>query len=85
MNDYMVLMWPARKAEGECEQEKHINSCASKSGIVNDVPSDYEGNTNPDPRNPPWEPCAKWAEMQQQFFSLMATVKGAQNAAQRHP
>ena len=41
MNDYMVLMQAARKAEGKHEQEKHNNSyCqyASKSGIVNDFP-----------------------------------------------
>ena len=69
MNDYMVLMWVARKDEGEHEQEKNNNSCASKSGIVYDVSSCNEENTNPDPETPTWEPWAKWFEMQQQFDS----------------
>ena len=59
MNDYMVLMWAARKAKGEHIQEKHNHSCASKPGIVNEVPLGNEGNTNPDPKAPSWEPWAK--------------------------
>ena len=45
-------MQAARKAEGEHKQEKYNKSCPSRSGIVNDVPSDNEGNTNPDPEGP---------------------------------
>ena len=80
MNNYMVLMWAARKPEGKHKQEKHNNSCcqyASKSGIVNDVLLGNDGNTNPDPEVPPLqEPWAKWIEVQQQFDSLIATAKG---------
>ena len=76
MNGYMDLMQAARKAEGEHEQKKHNNSCASKLGVVSDVPMGHEGNTNPDLKVPTWEPRAKWVEMQQQ---LMAAVKGAKN------
>ena len=74
MNDYMVLMWAARKAEGEHEQ-KHNNPCASRSGAVSGVLLGHEKNTKPDPKVPMQEPLAKWVEMQQQ---LMAAVKGAQ-------
>ena len=35
----------------------------------------HEGNANPDPETPTWEPWAKWIEVQQQ---LMATAKGTQ-------
>ena len=73
----MVLMQPARKAEAKHGQEKCYNFCASKSGVVSDVPFDHEGNTHPDPEAPAWEPWTKWVEMQQQ---LMAAAKGAQNA-----
>ena len=44
-----------------------------------------EGNTDPDPEAPPWEHWANWNEMQQQFDSLMAAVKGAQKAPQKPP
>ena len=54
------------------------------SGIVSDVPSCNEGTTNPDPKAPPWEPWAKWVDMQQ-FGSLMAAGKGAQTAPQKLP
>ena len=77
MNDYMVLMWAARKAEGKHEQEKHINSCTSKSGEVSDAPAGHERNSNPDPKAPSQECWAKWVEVLQQ---LIATVKGTQNA-----
>ena len=88
MNDNMVFMWAARKSEGEHEQEKHSNfycQYASKSDIISDVPLGNEGNTNPNPEVPPQEPWAKWIEMQQQFDSLMATAKGAQNTPQNPP
>ena len=80
MNHYMALMWAARRAEGEHEQEKHNNSCVSKSGVVSDVSSGHEGNPNPDSEDPTWEPWAKWVEVQQQ---LMAAVKGTQNALKK--
>ena len=83
MNDYMVLIWAARKAEGENEQKIHNNSCTSKAGMVSDVPMGNEGNTDPDPEPSPQEPWVKWVEMQQQFNSLMVAVKGAQNAPQK--
>ena len=63
MNDYLALMQAARKAEGKHEQEKHNNSCASKSGVVSDVPLSQEGDTNPYPEAPTQEPWAKWVEM----------------------
>ena len=85
MNDYMVLMWAARKAEGEHKQEKHNYSCASKSGMVNDVLLGNEGNTKPDPEDPSRETCTKWVEVQQQFDSSMEAVKVAQNALQKPP
>ena len=72
----------ARKAEGEHKQEKHDNSCASKSGIVSEVPSIQEGNTNPDSKAPTHEPRSKWVEMQQQ---LMVAVKEAQSAPKKTP
>ena len=53
MNDYMVLMWAARKAKGQHKQEKHNSSYASMPGIVNDVPSGSGENTNPDPKTAP--------------------------------
>ena len=55
LNDYMTLMWVARKAEGEHEQEKHNTFCASKSGIVCEVASNQEGKTNPDSKVPTQE------------------------------
>ena len=48
MNNYMALMQAARKAEGKHKQEKHNNSCASTSGVVSDVLTGHEGNTNPE-------------------------------------
>ena len=58
-------MWAARKAECKHEQEKHNNSCASKSGVVSDVPLGNEGNTNPDSWGfLLWEPWEKWVVMQ---------------------
>ena len=83
MNDYMVVMQAARKADGEHEQEKHNNSCGSEVSVVSDVPSCNEGNTEPEPKAPSQEPWAKLIEMQQQFYYLMAAVKGAQNAPQK--
>ena len=80
MNDYMALMQAARKAEGEHKQEKCNNFCASKSGVVSDVPSGHEDETNPDLEAPTQEPWAKWVEIQQQ---LMATVKGTQNVPKK--
>ena len=80
MNDYITLMQAARKAEGKHKQERHNNSCVSKSGVVGDVPLGHEGNTTPDPEAPTWVPWAKLVEMQQQF---MAAVKGAQNAPKK--
>ena len=77
MNNYVVLIWAARMAEGKQEEEKHNNSCSFKSGVVSDVPLGNEGNTNPDPEAPTWESWVKWVEMQQQ---LMVAVKGTQNA-----
>ena len=44
-----------------------------------------KGNTNPDSEASAQEPKAKWVEMQQQFDSLMAAVKGAQKALQKPP
>ena len=85
MSDYMVLIQAARKAEGEHKQEKHNNSCASKSGVVTDAPMGNEENTNPDSEATAQEPWAKWIEMQQQFDSSMAAVKGAQKALQKPP
>ena len=60
------------------------NPCASKSGVVNNVLLGNEGNTNPDPEAPSWEPWAKWVEMQQ-FESLIAGVKRIQKALQKPP
>ena len=48
----MVLLQAARKAEGKHGQEKHKDSCVSKSCIVNNNPSGNEGNTKPDPEAP---------------------------------
>ena len=70
---------------GEHEQEKHNNSCASKSGVVGDACMGNEGNTNPYCTASTGEPCAKWVEMQQQLNSLKAAVKGAQKALQKPP
>ena len=85
MNDYMVLMEAARKAEGEHKQERHNNSCASKSSLFSHGPADNEGNTNPDSGAPTQEPWVKWVELQQQFNSLMAAVTGVQKALQKPP
>ena len=52
-------MQAARKAEGEHKQEKHNNSCGSKSGVLSDVLMGHEGNTNPDSRAPTWKPWTK--------------------------
>ena len=60
MHDYMALIQAARKAEGEHEQEKHNNSCASKSGVVSDVLTGHDGNTNPDPKASPQSPEQSW-------------------------
>ena len=70
----------ARKAEGEHEQEKHNTSCAS--GIVSEVPSNQEGNENPDFKAPTHEPWSKWVEIQHQ---LMTAVKRAQSALKKTP
>ena len=56
MNNYMALMWAARKAEGTHKQKKHNNSCASKFGVISDVPVGHDGNANPDPKAPTVEP-----------------------------
>ena len=72
----MALIWVARKAKGEHEQEKHHTSYASKSGIVSDASYNQAGNDNPDPKAPTQEPWSKWVELQQQ---LMAAVKGTQS------
>ena len=80
MDDYMVLMQAARKADGEHKQEKHNTSCASKPGMTGDVLIDHQRNTNLDPEAPTQEPRAKWVEMQQQ---LMATVEGTQSVPKK--
>ena len=80
MNDYMTLMQAARKGEGKHEQEKHSNSCASKSSVVSNVLVDHEGNVNPDPEATTQEPWAKWLEMQQQ---LIAAVKGTESVPKK--
>ena len=77
MNNYMALMHTTWKAEGKHEQEKYHNSCATKMGVLRDVPSGHEGDTNPHSEAPTWDPWAKWVEVNQQ---LMATIKGTQNA-----
>ena len=81
----MVLMQAAGKVAGEHKHEKHNNSCDLKSSIVSDASSGNEGNANPDSEDPPWEPWTKWVEMQQEFDSLMAAIKGAQKAPQKPP
>ena len=77
MNDYMALMWVARKASGKHKQEKHNNTSTSKSCVVSDVPSGNKGNVAPDPEAATQEPLARSVEMQQQ---LMVVVKGVQDA-----
>ena len=78
-------MWVAGNAEDKHEQEKHNNSYACKPGIDSDGPISNEGNTNHDSKASTWEPWEKWVEMQQQFDSLLAAIKGAQKAPQKHP
>ena len=82
LNDYMALTQVARKAEGEHEQEKHSTSCASKPGIVIEVLSNQDRNTNPDSRAPSHESWSKWVEMQQQ---LIAAVNRAQSTQKKTP
>ena len=77
LNDYMALMWAARKGKGKHEQEKHNTSYASKSGIVSEVASDQAGNDNQDTKASMQKPWPNWVKMQQQ---LMAAVTGAQSA-----
>ena len=55
----MALMQVARKAEGEHEQEKHNTSCTYESGIVSEVLSNQEGNTNPDSKASTQGPWSK--------------------------
>ena len=74
LNNYMTLMWAARKAEGEHEQEKHNTSYASKAGMVSEASTDQARPDDQDIKAPMQEPWSKWVEMQQQ---LMAAVKGA--------
>ena len=74
----MTLMWAARKAEGEHEQENHSTSYASKAGMVSEVLTNQAGPGDQDTKAPMQEPWSKCVKMQQQ---LITAIKGAQSTS----